>query len=455
MNRLPIELISYIFTLGCDVAGFHAFVHSRVQSWSRYPLRKIEDHDPSWDRYRVTITSVCKTWRGIACSTAELWSFLEIRCMRARSDTPSHFAKLCLKHSKSKPLDIFLYGAETIGIMNLWEAITPALPRCRSLHLIIPSEAFYFVTPLPKDLSLLEEATITADLSGYDSGVWSTAIFQSPSHLPRLRRLRCRDLHDLILTSAPLEGLHEFAFESHKTFDPSILTRLRNARHLVLNCRFARAVDFKPLDLPQLKSIEFSDEAIVDVIRAPNLIHLKTPVMSFAPMLKPNTFPSARELELRNSGLLVWSTNWQPLHSEVTLQHQFMPSVEVFRLPPQDINTWRITLSMLLGPDTAGIGRRSSFHPPSRLFPSLRTLYCEKVGGYRIANTAFPRHDDPQFDTIHQPLDKLLIQLLRQRPLLSVVLADAIVTPARMDALAPDLRGRIANSDKTLGGGRL
>ncbi|KAF8307886.1 hypothetical protein DL93DRAFT_2101036 [Clavulina sp. PMI_390] len=455
MDRLPIELVSHIFTFGCGFAGFEAFVRSQFHSWSPDPLKGINNRDPVWNRFRIAITSVSKLWREIAYSTAELWSFIDIKLMESASDTPEFFVEICLRHSKNKALDIFLYGADIAQIMTIWRLITPALLRCRSLHMIIPSEALYYTTPLPNELNLLEEADFTFDISEYDVGITGAKFFSTSSHLPRLRRLKLRDVYEGMIESAPLQSLCEFTFERYSTiFRPAIFARLSEARHVVLNCRFARKLGFKPIALPHLESIEFGDDTVAELIRAPNLLHLSTKALGFIPMLASNTFPRVREITSRSSGRSIWPTSWegsQTEESDLPTQHLFMPSVEVFRLPAQDINTWAISLSILIDSGTADINTGPSPHPPSRLFPALRTLYCEEVGGNATANTSFPSPDDPYFETIHEYIDELLIQLLRQRPLLSIVVAAAIMTPDRMESLAPEMRGRVANSDAPFG----
>ncbi|KAF8307885.1 hypothetical protein DL93DRAFT_1976251 [Clavulina sp. PMI_390] len=444
MDRLPIELISHVFTLGCDFPSFYAFTRSQFHPpWSANPLAGIEGRDSYRDWFRVTITSVSRSWREIAYSTAELWSIIDIRLMGSSSDTPKAFVESCLKYSSTKPLDISLSGHEATRILAIWEAIAPALRRCRSLHLLVPSQAFHGMSPLPKDLDLLEEANFTAGGLVHDHlrGILSSDIFSTPSSLPRLRRLRFRDLEEGMLSSSPLENLHDFTFESNIILKPSILARLREVRHLVLNCRFPREAGFKPLELPNLRTIELHNDLVVNLITAPKLLRLAAQGMGFSRMLKPETFPNVREVELQHSTLAIW-----PLYGfQDAPRHQLMPSVEIFRLPLQDLNSWRISVSMLLDPNTAGTDAGVPHHPPVKFFPSLRILYCKEV-----SSTTFLGPDEAHFNTVRQYLDGLLIQLLRQRPLLSVVVTDAIMTPGRMEVLAPELRERVANSDAEL-----
>ncbi|KAF8314276.1 hypothetical protein DL93DRAFT_1095607 [Clavulina sp. PMI_390] len=440
MDHLPVELISHIFIFGCDFAGFYGFIASGFHSpLLNDPLKGIEESDPTWDRFRVTITSVSKMWRRIAYSTAELWSIISIRLMKSQLDTPSSFLNACLENSKTRPLDIALYGIDCNQIMAMWEMLIPALTRCRSLHLIIPVRIFQFMTPLPTDLGLLEELSLTTNPTGGHGNFRRVKILPTPSHIPRLRRLRLTEVYDRMIAAAPLENLDEFALECHGTTSPSTVVRLRNIQHLALNSHLSSTQALESIEFPNLKTLEFYDEFIVRLIRAPNLIHITTEHMRFLPMLAPDTFPRLREVEIRDSRVHAWGADFQNLS-----HHQFMPSVEIFRLPRQNLAAFRISVSMLLD---LGMNESTLQEDPNGLFPSLRTLYCTSISVDPGSSSEFRDLDDALSRTVHEYLNGLLIKLLQQRPMLSVVVPDGVMTPALMDTLAPELGSRVINSN--------
>ncbi|KAF8314279.1 hypothetical protein DL93DRAFT_2080373 [Clavulina sp. PMI_390] len=117
---------------------------------------------------------------------------------------------------------------------------------------------------------------------------------------------------------------------------------------------------------------------------------------------------------------------------------RLMPSVEILRLPPQDPRELSISLFTLLNSETAITSNDPPQQSPARLFPSLRKLYCQKI---------YPAVDNRHFKKVDRELDDRLVQLLRQRPLLSIIVAAPIMTPSRMEDIAPGLGGRVFNSD--------
>ncbi|KAF8308502.1 hypothetical protein DL93DRAFT_2158975 [Clavulina sp. PMI_390] len=450
MDRLPIEIISHIFLIGCNVAGFSAFARCRVHSWDPYPRGRTQTFDPSWDRFRLTITSVSKPWRAIAYSTPELWSIIAVEIMGLNSDTPFDFIKACLNRSKNRPLDIFLEGFNTKQIMAIWKIVALTLPRCRSLHLTIPSQTFQLVIPLPKNLNLLEEMNFSPNTPGQVNS--SQPIFPTPSHVPRLRQLRLGSTAGTMIPHAPMESLHDFCIDGYDIIlQPSILTRLSQARRLVLACYFIDDMGFKPVELAGLEELEFDDSNIVDLIRAPRLIRLTTATLRFMLTMKPDTFPLVRELMIRFSPEEVWPGEWEGPEPKDMPQHQLMPSVEIIRLPSRDIDIWQTVLSMLLGSENTSIKTTDRSHHSFWYFPSLRTLYCNESGGCPTIVRENSTPGDPDVNIIHERIDNILVRLLQQRPLLTVVVTDVVITPARIHVLPLELQQRIVNIQGALG----
>ena len=106
VHRVPNEILGITFRYVVSSHSLHYDSHFRFFN-SRYQVydRK-HDENPfaDCDSRRRLLTAVCRRWRAVAFDHAAIWSFVSLRA----GGSSVHWADICLKHSKSVPIDVLM-----------------------------------------------------------------------------------------------------------------------------------------------------------------------------------------------------------------------------------------------------------------------------------------------------------------------------------------------------------
>ncbi|KAJ8089422.1 hypothetical protein PM082_014670 [Marasmius tenuissimus] len=129
INKLPPEILAEIFVeTKQNLPSFLPLVKGGIRSFDNH----------SW----LTLIHVCRHWRGVVASFPALWGTID----NLRGGVKS---EICLKRSRSAPLDVFLSitGPEFAPISpELVEALIPHISRLRQLH--VNTDGWFSPTPI-------------------------------------------------------------------------------------------------------------------------------------------------------------------------------------------------------------------------------------------------------------------------------------------------------------------
>ncbi|KAF8322542.1 hypothetical protein DL93DRAFT_2093151 [Clavulina sp. PMI_390] len=226
------------------------------------------------------LASVCLRWRSVALSTTSLWSMISFDEAVGSQDLAMERTTALLQRSKSHPIDVVfqlqLNGSGLRGVPSeVWKAIVPHIPRCRSLTIQLPSiRDFLSIFPLPGNLPFLSTFRCNVgwsqfrDLPPYllfDSATYSTPNLSELSVSCDFRMLSSLDTNTLLtLDLGAREGV--WPELSMALLPAKNLTRLR-LEMMVEDEREAP----NPLKLPHLKYLFYRGGRPSNLLQAPQL----------------------------------------------------------------------------------------------------------------------------------------------------------------------------------------
>lgn len=119
VNRLPPELLSYVFVLRAKEDDGEADVKDDAAYVTFY-------REPKW---RYFVTQICRSWRGVAINTAALWTYIRF------DDKQPYLRQLTyLQRSQAALLDIIIaFSNSARGLQDVFELIMPHAARWRTL----------------------------------------------------------------------------------------------------------------------------------------------------------------------------------------------------------------------------------------------------------------------------------------------------------------------------------
>ncbi|KAF8170081.1 hypothetical protein BJ912DRAFT_998303, partial [Pholiota molesta] len=225
VHRMPIEIASQIFISFLeddDTTEGHDFFRSsnRRRGWAA-PL---------------LLASVCHTWRKIALSTPQLWTFLHVHLSKS-SNIPiyTELTGQWLGRSGQLPLSIGLSFADTYPshtVAPLFDIIRECSPRWRQLMLRIATNYYKKLVHGLDVLPSLEEILLHPPTES----AWSSADNFGVGRTPSLRHL---EVSNISLAKVPIQWNLLTTFEATDIFLADIMGLLRMAQHLV-RCKFVK-----------------------------------------------------------------------------------------------------------------------------------------------------------------------------------------------------------------------
>ncbi|KAL1734951.1 hypothetical protein EV714DRAFT_268222 [Schizophyllum commune] len=143
IRRLPVEILSYIFSLVAE----------------EVPLRTLN--------IAVTLSRICIAWRKVAREHAELWTTVVV-------DTLGGFDEYCglfLPLTKKMPLDLRCDDREILG--DLWDRMAPYASRWRRITLearlsMLPDLKVLYMERLERLVIFAYDAPVSTELSALD-----------------------------------------------------------------------------------------------------------------------------------------------------------------------------------------------------------------------------------------------------------------------------------------------
>lgn len=205
INRLPPELLSYIFVL-CYSSEKAAAELEGEEGDQQHDDEDDSDEEEGEDESPScieAILSVCRHWRDTAINTSALWTSI-----RFAPEVPPELPKLLLKRSKNSAIEVELDFSEEDGdevmdtLQSTFAAIKDHIPRCAVLDVMTADGSIMNTVlarlveaePLPplRSLTLIQE-----DGEGelVISSSWTDAPERSHAFFRRIERLHLQGLH--------------------------------------------------------------------------------------------------------------------------------------------------------------------------------------------------------------------------------------------------------------------
>lgn len=246
LHKLPTEIISEIFLIGYRSLNM----------------------DVEEDIYLATLTSVCRLWRGVAHSTAFLWTHIvwnyeplarSPQSMNARILRLSAYVKRSNTVLFTLRLDV---ARETERVcLRIWKRIVPHLERCQSLWLrVLGNKHLHHFVPLPGRLERLTSVDMR--------------VISGKHEIPLFDQMNASQLSELLihptLSMTPgsmahirTDGLVRVHLQAHAG-------SLRIALDFLILCHALTELDLnikaivfpndlKPVILPRLKTLRVTD----------------------------------------------------------------------------------------------------------------------------------------------------------------------------------------------------
>ncbi|KAF9474206.1 hypothetical protein BDN70DRAFT_866582 [Pholiota conissans] len=226
IHRMPVEIASQIFVSFLEdesVVGNDCFLRSSTRELAWFaPL---------------LLASVCHTWRKIALSTPQLWTFLHVHLSDASSvPTYTDLTRRWLRRTGQLPLSISLsfsgtYASHTVS--PLFDVIRECSSRWRQLSLRISTNYYDKLVHGLEVLPSLEEILLHPPTES----VWSSAIDSfGVGRTPSLHHL---EVSNLSLAKIPIQWDLLTTFEATDIFLADIMGLLRVGQRL-LRCKFVK-----------------------------------------------------------------------------------------------------------------------------------------------------------------------------------------------------------------------
>ncbi|KAF8312960.1 hypothetical protein DL93DRAFT_1212244 [Clavulina sp. PMI_390] len=367
---LPVELMSDIFIRTC-----------RAFSSDDTVLPSVEE-DSLFFQTAIWLSSVNSSWREVALSTPQIWSFIVFELNGEHDlDLDVEILQMRLGRSSNFPLHIALRKSDSISptlshVKRIWDVIIPHLYRCWRLSFLnIYATYLAFMFPLPGVLESLHWLDIHVYTIYRSSVPTIDQVFDAEQSAcaPSLKRFEMSGVHCPPTAVANISHLRViFGSNMPPTYSnvKGFLERNPTLETLIMASSEGAESEGDPIMLPHLKYVGFGPIEWSSFLYAPNVEHV---------VLSHNTIDTIGDLPSSFPALRRLSISALPQASRIE----------------QDLNSGTLTLPQLPFIQRLDIHKCNSIYAILRLFtrfidhlPALTEVHIYRSGRLDVESIA-------------------------------------------------------------------